>query len=105
MTGRVLKMRTEAGEARAVQTSEGVCLLTGSAIRPGHTPTCPAGAIKRREAEAASIKRGITTKPLIFGSLSGAAAFVAGRSIQGPVAWTPVEPETPIISRGARRAK
>lgn len=87
--GKTLYMEARGGYATgSIIDKDGKFVIKkGSKIAPGYTNTCPQTVKDRRNEFAESLKDGILTEDIPFNSLSGAAGFISGRSINGKAAW------------------
>lgn len=82
--------------AKGMLTNEGFVLLKGSEITDYTVPSASKGIIKSREKHKMSISiDNITLKDILFGSSSGAAAFVLGTNSNGNVLWKTEDNKSP----------
>ncbi|MDE7244680.1 MAG: GIY-YIG nuclease family protein, partial [Oscillospiraceae bacterium] len=85
----VFYIRKRGANARAVQTTEGFIILSGSIISRDPAPSCPDSALHAREKYREIIDEHMTLlKDVPFKTPSGAAGFVLGRSSNGNTEWT-----------------
>lgn len=77
-------------EAKCIQSSEGFVLLKGSKISKEIKKSLSSNLIKLRE----KVKNNILEKDMLFPSISSAAKFVLGYSINGWDAWKNEEGKT-----------
>ncbi|MDR0994251.1 MAG: GIY-YIG nuclease family protein [Verrucomicrobiota bacterium] len=83
-----LYVKGRGADAQAMLTSEGLVVLAGSIIRKKVDKSCPESAKKVRADNKDNIDEDSRlTKDLLFGSPSGASAFVLGASTNGNAVW------------------
>ena len=86
--GTVFYIKKSGANARAVQTTDGFIVLSGSVIRKDTVPSCPDSALSAREKYKGIIDEHMTLiKDVPFKTPSGAANFVLGRSANGNIEW------------------
>lgn len=77
-------------EAKAIVTTEGFVLISGSSVNEKTTvKSLSAGMVKLRNKylEAGKVKNWKTVEDILFSSSSAAAVFVLGYSVSGPATW------------------
>ncbi len=85
----VFFIKKRGANAKAMQTSEGFVVLSGSILSKEAVPSCPDSAIRAREKYSGLIDENMTLlKDVSFKTPSGASAFVLLRSSNGNLEWT-----------------
>ena len=77
-------------EAKAMITTEGFVLISGSSVNEKTTvKSLSAGMVKLRNKylDAGQVKNWKTVEDILFSSSSAAAVFVLGYSVSGPATW------------------
>lgn len=81
-------IKKRGANAKAIQTSEGFIVLSGSILSKQAVPSCPDSAINAREKYSGIIDENMTLlKDVPFKTPSGASSFVLLRSSNGNVDW------------------
>jgi hypothetical protein len=87
-TGEVFAITRSGADAKAVLTSEGMVVLTGSILRKDIVPSCPDSVKAARENNAENInENNALMKDILFRTPSGAGAFVLGAPANGNIEW------------------
>lgn len=83
---RILYLCNGSTEAKAIITTEGFVLISGSPVNEKTTDSLSAGIIKSRNEhlDSGKVKDWKTTEDILFSSPSSAAGFVLGSSASGP---------------------
>lgn len=85
----VFYIKKRGANARAVQTTDGFIILSGSIISKEPLPSCPDSALNARAKYKGIIDENMALlKDVPFKTPSGAACFVIGRSSNGNIEWT-----------------
>ena len=87
---RLYLINSKETEAKMLITDEGFVLLTGSRIIMPAKKSCPKHIVAKRNdllEKGIVDASGVTTKDIVFGSPSAAAAFVEGIAVNGNYAW------------------
>ena len=81
-------IKKRGANAKAIQTSEGFIVLSGSILSKGAVPSCPDSAINARKKYSDIIDENMTLlKDVPFKTPSGASSFVLLRSSNGNIDW------------------